>query len=71
MNGGLALRRPPFPSNALFVFLTRVNLSNTSFRIVFKLGGRGDRPPILCMNFVVLDPTIMIVLIGSKLFLGN
>ena len=71
MNEGLALHLPPFSNNAPFVSLTRVSLSNTNFGTVFKLGGHGDGPPTLCMNFVGLGQATMITLIGKKTLFGG
>ena len=65
-NGGRRLHRHLFLNNVFFVFLILVNRSNTSFGIVSKLGGLGDGPPTLCMNFAGSGPAITTILIGLK-----
>ena len=71
MSGGPTLRRLQFPSNVFFATLTRVSRSNIKFRIAFKLGGRGDGPRLLCMNFAGLELAIVTSSIGSKHYLGE
>jgi hypothetical protein len=71
MNGALTSLWLPLLNIALFVSLTRANPSNITSGIVFKLGGRGDGPLTLCMNYVELDLATMIVLTGSKPSLGK
>ena len=71
MNEGLVLRWPPSPNNVFFASQTRANQLNIKVGTAFKLGGLGDVPHSSCMSFVVLGPATMIVLIGSKLYLGK
>lgn len=68
-NGGPALLRCPFPSNAFSASQTLASLSNINFGNVFKLGELGDGPPTSCKNSVGLDRAITTASIGSKQFL--
>lgn len=50
--GGLALHHILSSSNAFVASRTRVNRSNTSFGMAFRLEGHGGTPPLSCTNFV-------------------
>ena len=69
MIGEHVLRRLASPNNKFFVFPILVNGSSTSFGIVYKLGGFGGGPPILCTNCAELEPATLIVSIENKQFL--
>ena len=71
MNRGLVLRRLLSPNNVPFASQTQGKQSNTNLRIAFKLGGHGDGPRLLHMNFVGLELATMIVLITNKPCLGK
>ena len=71
MSGGLALRRPRFPSNVHFASQIQANQLSIHFGTASKQGEHGDGPLLLCTLFMGLELAIMIVLIGSKPCLGK
>ena len=70
-NGRLTLHQPLFPNIAIFASRTRANQSNTSFGIVFKLGGRGGESRLLCMNCVGLELATIIVELEANIVWRN
>ena len=71
MNGELALRRSPSPTNAIFASLIQVNPLNVSFGTASKLEGHGVGPRSSCTNFAGFGLVAIIVSTQNKPCLGE